>query len=279
VNDVLRFVAQSLIRMRLAIAGVLGAAFCALALASVSLVSAQAAELRISELQCNSDPEVVTITNQGSAEQDLAGWTLRSDPVVSESFNLSVIGVLGAGVSVFVESGPGAQGSYVWSASFVLRDSDATDFARIVNANGAVVHEVKCQAGSPTITAQATAQPTATAAPTTARPTPTAAPATVSTNLVPDGGGPPGSGSWQSGGLMLVIGAWLLAAGFGIVVLARLRSGRAQPVIANMEALSPAILPEPATPGYARWLYLLGVLLLAAIASWSSGSDNRHPRR
>ena len=78
---------------------------------------------------------------------------------------------------------------------------------------------------------------------------------------------------------MLVVGAWLLAAGFGIVVLARLRSARAQPVIATTEALSPAILREPATPGYARWLYLLVVLLLAAIANWSSGSDKTHPRR
>jgi hypothetical protein len=277
VNDVLRFVTQSLIRMRLATAGVLGAVFCALALASVSLVSAQAAELRISELQCNSDPEVVTITNQGSAEQDLAGWTLRSDPVASESFDLSVIGVLGAGVSVFVESGPGAQGSYVWSTSFVLRDSDATDFARIVNANGAVVHEVKCQSTSPTVAASATAQATPTVAPTTARPTPTAVPATASTNLVPDGGGPPGSGSWQSGGLMLVVGAWLLAAGFGIVVLARLRSDRGQPVIiSSPETLLPAVYDGPAAPGRSRWLYLLLVLVLA-IASWSLGSDERHP--
>jgi hypothetical protein len=280
VNDVLRSVAQSLIRMHLATAGVLGAVFCALALASVSLVSAQTAELRISELQCNSDPELVTITNQGSAEQDLAGWTLRSDPVAAESFDLSVIGVLGAGVSVFVESGPGAQGSYVWSTNFVLRDSDATDFARIVNANGAVVHEVKCQAGSPTITVGATAQPTATVAPTTAGPARTAAPATAPSNVVPVGGGPPGSGSWQSGGLMVVVGAWLLAAVFGVVVLGRLRSDRAQPVIVSAaQTLSPAIHARPVAPGYARWFYFLLVLVLAAIATWSRGSDERHPRR
>jgi len=78
---------------------------------------------------------------------------------------------------------------------------------------------------------------------------------------------------------MLVVGAWLLAAGFGVVVLARLRSDRAQPVIATAEALSPALLPGPATPGDVRWLYLLLVLVLAAIASWSSGSGERHPRR
>ena len=279
-NDILRSHAQSLVRVRLAIVGFLAVVFSMLALASVSLVSAQTAELRISELQCNSNPETVTITNQGSAEQDLAGWTLRSDPVASEFFDLSVIGVLGSGVSVFVESGPSAQGSYVWSTEFVLRDSDATDFARIVNANGAVVHEVKCQAGSPTIAASGTAQPTPTAAPASARPSPTAAPATAPSNIVPDGGGPPGSGSWQSGGVMVVAGAWLLAAVFGVVVLGRLRSDRAQPVIVSRaETLSPAILPGPAAPGYSRWLYLLLVLVLAAIASWSSGSDERHPRR
>jgi len=281
VNDILRSVAPSLIRMRPANIGFVVAVFSTLALASVSLVSAQTAELRISELQCNSNPETVTITNQGSAEQDLAGWTLRSDPVASEFFNLSVIGVLGTGVSVFVESGPSAQGSYVWSTEFVLRDSDATDFARIVNANGAVVHEVKCQSTSPTVAASATAQPTATAGPTTARPAPTAAPATAPSDVVPDGGGPPETGSWQSGGLMVVVGAWLLAAVFGVVVLARLRSDPAQPVIATTMPvpLSRAILPGHPTPGYARWLYLLFVLLLAAIASWSSGSDERHPRR
>ena len=278
-NDILRSIAPSWIRMRPANIGFVVAVFSTLALASVSLVSAQTAELRISELQCNSNPETVTITNQGSAEQDLADWTLRSDPVASEFFDLSVIGVLGSGVSVFVESGPSAQGSYVWSTEFVLRDSDATDFARIVNANGAVVHEVKCQSTSPTVAASATAQATPTVAPATARPTPTAAPATAPTNLVPDGGGPPGTGSWQSGGLMLVVGSWLLAAGFGVVVLARLRSDRAQPVIATTEALSPALLRRPATPGYSRWLYLLLVLVLAAIASWTSGSDERSQRR
>jgi len=276
VNDNLRSVAQSSIRVRLAKVSFLASVFSILALASVSLVSAQAAELRISELQCNSDPESVTITNQGSAEQDLAGWTLQSDPVASESYDLSVIGVLASGVSVFVESGPSAQGSYVWSTEFVLRDSDATDFARIVNANGAVVHEVKCQAGSPTIAASATAQPTPTAAPATARP----APATAPGNVVPDGGGPPGNGSWQSGGLMLVVGVWLLAAVFGVVVLGRLRSDRAQPVIVSAtELLSPAIHSGSATLGKSRWLYLLLVLVLAAIASWSRGSDGRHPRR
>ena len=278
VNNILRSVAHSLVRVRPATVGFLAAVFSILALASVSLVSAQTAELRISELQCNGNPETVTITNQGSAEQDLAGWTLQSDPVGSESFDLSVIGVLGAGVSVFVESGPSAQGSYVWSTEFVLRDSDATDFARIVNANGAVVHEVKCQSASPTFAA--TAQPTPTAAPTTARPTSTAAPATASTNLVPDGGGPPGRDSWQSGGLMILVGSWLLAAAFGVLVVARLRSDRTQRVVApTAEGLLPAIHSRPATPAYSRLLYLLLVLVLAAVASWSNGSDERRARR
>jgi hypothetical protein len=287
VNVVLLTIPRILIRRRLAnvgvlaAAGVLAAVFSILALNSASMVSAQVAEIRIAELQCNSNPESVTITNQGGgAGQDLTGWTLKSDPVASESFDLSVIGVLGAGVSVFVEAGPSAQGSYVWSTEFVLRDSDATDFARIVNANGAVVHEVKCQSASPTPAVSGTAQPTPTVAPTAARPAPTAAPATAPSNVVPDGGGPPGNGSWQSGGLMLVVGVWLLAAVFGVVVLGRLRSDRAQPVIVSAtESLLPAIHSGSATLGKSRWLYLVLVLVLAAIATWSSGSDERHPRR
>jgi len=77
-----------------------------------------------------------------------------------------------------------------------------------------------------------------------------------------------------------VVGVWLLAAVFGVVVLGRLRSDRAQPVIVSAtELLSPAIHSGSATLGKSRWLYLLLVLVLAAIASWSSGSDGRHPRR
>lgn len=268
-NDVLRSVVGFWIRVHPVSVVLLTPVFSILALASVSLVSAQAAEVRISELQCNNNPEVVTIENQGGAPQDLTGWTLRSDPVATESFELSAIGTLGSGVSVFVQSGPSAQGSYVWATTFVLRDSDAADFARIVNADGTVVHEVKCGAASATATAAATPQPT-----------PTAAPATAPVDVVPEGGGPPGTRSWQSGGLMLAGGAWLLAAVFGILVLSRLRSGRAQPLIAStVETLSPAILPRPAAPGYDRWLYLFLVLVLAAIAGWSSGSHDQPPPR
>jgi hypothetical protein len=78
---------------------------------------------------------------------------------------------------------------------------------------------------------------------------------------------------------MVVVGAWLLATVFGIAVLGRLRSDRAQPVIVTTETLSPAILPDPAAPGSARWLYLLLVLVLAARANWSSGSDEWRGRR
>jgi hypothetical protein len=106
----------------------------------------------------------------------------------------------------------------------------------------------------------------------------TAAPTAAPIDLVPNGGGPPGTGSWQSGGLMLVGGAWLLAAVFGVLLVTRLRSDRAQLVLVRtMDAPPPGILPGPTKLGYA-WLYLLLVLLLAAIASWSSGANDKHPR-
>jgi hypothetical protein len=218
-------------------------------LASVSLVSAQAAEVRITEVQCNRDPEVVTITNQGSVAQDLAGWTLRSDPIASERFDLSAIGTLAPGVSVFVQSGPAASGAFVWSTSLVLRDSDATDFVRIVDANENVVHEVKCQGTG------------ATAAPTAA---PTPAPTPAPFDVVPVGGGPPGTGSWQSAGLMAIAGAWLLAAVLGSLVLMRLRQSDSQPVfLPATSAVAYRARTDDPTAAWGRWMYLLLLLVLA----------------
>jgi len=103
-----------------------------------SLVSAQATQVRVTELQCSGDPETVAITNQGINAQDFTGWSLKSDPVASESFDLTPVGVLAAGVTVFVESGPSASGTFVWPGGFILRDGDPTDFVRIVDNTGAI---------------------------------------------------------------------------------------------------------------------------------------------
>ena len=83
------------------------AIFATLCLAAISTVSAQQPDIQIEELQCNQDPEVVTITNRGSVAQDLTGWTLRSDPVASEIYELSAVGTLAPAVSVSIQSGPG----------------------------------------------------------------------------------------------------------------------------------------------------------------------------
>ena len=70
--------------MRLAIGSLLAVAF---GIGFASLSSAQAPDIRIAELKCNSAPELVAIENAGDAAQQLAGWKLQSDPA-SEVFDL-----------------------------------------------------------------------------------------------------------------------------------------------------------------------------------------------
>src|SRR3990170_772947 len=151
--------------MRLAIGSLLAVAS-GIGLASLS--SAQAPDIRIAELKCNGDPELVAIENAGDAAQQLAGWKLQSDPA-SEVFDLSVLGGLQSGVSIFIQAGPAATGVFKWGTQFVFRDDDPTDYVRIVDNNGATVDQVNC------------------GGPTPAAPSPTANPA----NGVRGGGGSP----------------------------------------------------------------------------------------
>jgi hypothetical protein len=259
--------ARAFRRSTLALLPVLGLL---LALASLSGVYGQQPDVVITELQCNADPELVTISNQGSNGQDLTGWSLRSDPVASEVFDLSALGTLAPGVTVTVQAGPSASGSFVWSQNFVLRDSDPADFARILDASGAVVHEVKCGSASPT-------QAATTAAPTTA-PTvaPTAAPTAAPADGVPVGGGPPGGGSWGSAGVMLVAGAWLLAMTAGAVLVFRLRQ-RAAPALVAAGG-NPVTRPSAGERDGGSFAYLLLVLLFAVLAALSFGSDDQRRR-
>lgn len=135
---------------------------------------AAASDVRLAGLDCTGNPEVVEIKNSGDAGQDLTGWKLLSDP--NESFDLTPVGTIPAGGSVFVESGPGAQATFTWSQSPVFRDNDASDYVRLVDSAGQTKSELRC------------AQPTPT--PATAAPTPTP---TVGPGQVPNGGGPPGT--------------------------------------------------------------------------------------
>jgi Lamin Tail Domain len=228
-----------------------------------SLVSAQAAQVAVTELQCSSDPELVAVTNQSSSAQDLTGWSLKSDPVATETYDLTPVGVLGPGVTVFVESGPTASGTLVWSQNFVFRDSDASDFVQIVDNTGAVVTQVNCQGTSPSPTAAPTTAATAvpTTAPTRAAPTaPTPAPADV----VPLGGGPPAPTSVSF--LVFMVAAGLLAVGGGAVVVLTTAPAGARTSVAGFGVRSSRWPPSGRPAGESRLLYLLllGVLALAA---------------
>jgi hypothetical protein len=199
--------------MRLAIGSLLAVAF---GIGFASLSSAQAPDIRIAELKCNGDPELVAIENRGDAAQQLAGWQLQSDPA-SEVFDLSVLGGLQPGASIFIQAGPSASGVFKWGTAFVFRDDDATDYVRIVDNTGATLHQVNCGAPPPS------------------DPSPTASPP----NGVPNGGGaPPLPDGPLTPVTLIAAGLGLAAAGAAAFAVLRLR---ARPVaVAAVAAPSPA---------------------------------------
>jgi len=199
--------------MRLAIGSLLAVAF---GIGFASLSSAQAPDIRIAELKCNGDPELVAIENAGDAAQQLAGWQLQSD-LASEAFDLSVLGSLQAGASVFIQAGPSASGVFKWGTQFVFRDDDATDYVRIVDNTGATIHQVNCGGEIPS------------------DPSPTATPL----NGVPNGGGaPPLPDEPLTPVTLMAAGMALVAAGAAALAFLRLR---ARPVaVAAVAAPSPA---------------------------------------
>jgi len=241
-----------------------------------SLVSAQAAQVRVTELQCSRDPELVAMTNQGVSDQDLTGWSLKSDPVATETYDLTAVGVLAPSVTVFVESGPAASGTFVWSQDFIFRDGDASDFVRIVDNTGAVVDEVNCQGTSPAASAAPTAAPTSTppAAPTS---TPTRAPATAPTpapaDVVPLGGGPPAPTSGTYLVLMLAVGFFAIGGG-ALMVLTTSPAGT-RTSVAGFAGRRPGWAASRRPAGQSRLLYLL-LLGILALAAQLFGTRRRH---
>jgi len=241
-----------------------------------SLVSAQAAQVRVTELQCSRDPELVAVTNQGVSDQDLTGWSLKSDPVATETYDLTAVGVLAPSVTVFVESGPAASGTFVWSQDFIFRDGDASDFVRIVDNTGAVVDEVNCQGTSPAASAAPTAAPTSTppAAPTS---TPTRAPATAPTpapaDVVPLGGGPPAPTSGTYLVLMLAVGFFAIGGG-ALMVLTTSPAGT-RTSVAGFAGRRPGWAASRRPAGQSRLLYLL-LLGILALAAQLFGTRRRH---
>jgi hypothetical protein len=240
----------------------------------LSLARAQTPQVRVTELQCSSDPESVAITNQDATAQTLTGWSLKSDPVASESYDLSSVGILAPGITIFVESGPAASGTFVWSQSPIFRDGDPTDFVRIVDNNGATVHEVNCQGTSATPVATPTAAPTSAptappASPTTRAPasTPTAAPVGV----VPLGGGPPAPSSGVFAVILLAVG--LLAIGVGIFALPH-RSAAGGPSV-GPASQARAFRATARRSADGRWVYMVALAVLAVVAFVSGGRRRR----
>ncbi len=177
----------------------------ALALAAVSPAGAQGPDVQIAQLSCSGDPELVVIENFGDAAQTLTGWELQSDPPDSQTFDLTVLGGLAPGASISIQSGPSAGGVFKWGLEFIYRDDDPTDYARIVDDTGAIVHQVNC-AGRATPT-----------------PSPTASPEPSPPNGVPNGGGAPPIPSGSPSPAILLIGGSIAVAGVALIALPRLR--------------------------------------------------------
>jgi len=207
--------------MRLAVGTLLAIVF-GIGFASIS--SALAPSIRIAELQCNGDPEVVAIENAGDTAQQLAGWQLESDPA-GEVFDLSVLGGLAPGASIFIQAGPSAAGVFKWGTSFVLRDDDSTDYIRIVDDTGATVDQVNCGAAIPAV------------------PSPTASPA----GGVPNGGGAPPLPDGPLTPLTLIAaGLTLATAGAAAIAFLRLRARPVAAVAAAVAATPARTPPAPA---------------------------------
>ena len=197
---------------------------------AVNASPARASDVRIATLECSASPEVIEISNAGADGEDLVGWKLVSDPVANESYDLSAIGALPSGSSVFIQSGPGATATFTWSTSQLFRDDDATDFARLVNDSGATVSQKACAASPSTSVA----------------PTPTAS--AVAIGDVPDGGGPPGDvANFVVRPLVaLAAGASLLV--LGVVTFTAALIGTASPGRRRRGAAVAPVSPIPASP-------------------------------
>ncbi len=188
---------------RLTVSALVSALAIALALAAVSPAGAQGSDVQIAQLSCSGDPELVVIENFGDTAQTLTSWELQSDPPDSQAFDLTVLGGLAPGASISIQSGPSAGGVFKWGLEFIYRDDDPTDYARIVDDTGAIVHQVNCADATPTPS-----------------PTPEPSPAAE----VPNGGGaPPITSGSPSPAMILLVGGSLAVAGLAMIALPRLR--------------------------------------------------------
>jgi hypothetical protein len=198
---------------------------------------AQEVDVRISELGCEGDPEVVVIINEGDQPVEMTGWNLQSDPTTEESLELDVLGTLDPQESVLIQSGPSADAAFIWSRDFIFRDRDPTDFAQLASDAGDVRVKVNCGTGAQPTT---TATPAQTPAP-VSTPTPLPAPA----DAVPVGGGPPGGAAGLiSPAAMIVVGGWLLTAGLGAFAVPLMQRSRRSDLPSWEPATAPAAARE-----------------------------------
>src|SRR5438093_8489486 len=91
--------------------------------------AAQGVDVAITELDCNSDPEMVVVSNKGATPVDMTGWNLQSDATTRESLPLQQFGSLSAGETLTVQAGPSAEGCFVWSQSAIFRTNEPMYFA------------------------------------------------------------------------------------------------------------------------------------------------------
>jgi hypothetical protein len=209
-----------------------------LTLAPISTARAQEPDVQITELDCNGDPELVLIKNLGDAAQPLGDWQLQSDPPDSEVFDLTMLGGLVPGPAVSIQSGPSAGGAFIWGGlEFVFRDDDPTDYARIVDDTGVIVHQVNCAgAATPEPSPTPSPEPSPTPSP---EPSPTPSPEPSPAADVPNGGGPPPlAGDALSDAAMIYLGGSMAAAGVVTVALSWLGL-RLRPVLGTAANLAP----------------------------------------
>ncbi len=217
------------------------------ALDAVSVSAAQG-QMQVAELQCTGDAELVVIENAGDAAEDLAGWRLTSDPEASETFELSVLGSVPPQAEVFIQSGPGAGGAFIWSTDFIFRDDDPSDYVRLVDASGAVIQQVNCAEATP-------------------EPTPSPSPEPSPASEVPEGGGPPPvDGGTLSAMTLIVVGGSAAAVGLATAALPFLRRAAA-PVEDKRPAMRAPVAADSGG-GVARLGVGLAAMALVALVAF-----------
>ena len=238
--------------------------------------AAQGVNVQFTELDCDSDPEVIVVSNQGTQPVEMSGWNLQSDPTAEESLPLASLGFLSPGESIMVEAGPASAAAFTWSRDFVFRNNDPTDFAQLASDAGEVLIKVNCGSVGQ---ATATAAPTSTA--TTAAATPTPTPAVLGSSAVPTGGGSPVAGvPLLPPAALIAAGSALLASGLAAVSIPppwrRRRRIKEMPLELTLPAESvtqpggPEAFPAPSTSvtqqDLLRPYLFLAVIVLTTIA-------------